>query len=115
MGAKEALTVVRPTVTDFKEENLFSFVLPYFLLSPSERLCPEGESHWRTLGIWKLDHDPCCLGLKHKIQGAFPQLARTSFPCLVLLTPGTELFEMSELVTKKAFSSALNMPQKETL
>lgn len=55
--------VVRPAVTDFKEENLFSFVLAYFLLSPSERLCPEGESHWRTLGmgIWKLDPDPCSL------------------------------------------------------
>lgn len=49
-GAKEALMVVRLTVTDFKEENRFSFVHAHFLLSPSERLCPEGDGHTEDFG-----------------------------------------------------------------
>lgn len=45
MGAKEAFMVVRLRVTNFKEANLFAFVLAYFLLSPVERLCLQGDGH----------------------------------------------------------------------
>lgn len=57
VAAKEALMVVRLTVTDFKEENLFSFVLAHFLPSPLERLCPEGDCRTEDFGEGGLETD----------------------------------------------------------